>query len=371
MKKEIPDAAPAPDAAQSSGIFKFNTIKLLAILLVITEDFIFPYATSSDMLQSWSVFIASFSIPLIVFLTGLFYEKYREGEKFRAHSFAFLIVIGFVLKLLVYGLSLLTGREARLDLFGGRGSEWLLFGLAVYMLLSYLVRRIHRSIILILSLTLGLSIGFFPLSDEFYLSKILVFMPFFFLGYYLTPKMVRNFSHRLNVKFASLGFMIIYFVMCFRQREILTPLRALFIGRTPYEQTAITGCSFYHRLLCYGISAVLIFAVVSCIPNVKIPLITKLGEHGSGAYFWHEPVIVLLSYFGLFELIQTLSDPIWKLVLLGSAVVLGLILSLPPFAYPLKALTKLMKKLSVKINLILSGTIILIAAVVQLITLFA
>ncbi|MBQ3417638.1 MAG: hypothetical protein IJH32_07370 [Ruminococcus sp.] len=354
------------DAAESSGIFKFNTIKLLAILLVITEDFILPYSDSSDMLESWSIFISSFSIPLIIFLTGLFYDKYHEGEPFRAYSFSFLIITGFSLKMLVYGLNVLLGREAHLDLFGGRGSEWLLFGLAVYMLLSYLIRKLHCSIVLILSLTLGLAIGFFPVTDEFYLSKILVFLPFYLLGYYLTPETVRSFSHRLNVKFASLGFMIIYFVMCFRQRDILAPLRTLFVGRTPYEQTAITGCSFYHRLLCYGISAVLIFAVVSCIPNIRVPFLTKLGEHASGAYFWHEPVILLLSYFGLFELIRTLSDPIWKLVLLGTAVVLGLILSLPPFAYPLKALTKAMKKLSIKTNLIVPCTLLLIAIILRI-----
>lgn len=354
------------NADESSGIFKFNMIKLLAILLVITEDFIAPFSKSSDMLQSWSVFISAFSIPLIVFLTGLFYEQYQEKEKFRAYSFTFLIVIGFSLKLLVYGLSVLTEKEAALTLFGGNGSEWLLFALAVYMLVAFLIKKCHRNVMLILSITFGLAIGFFPVTDEFYLSKIVVFLPFFLLGYYLTPEKVRSFSHRLNVKFASLGFMIIFFVMCFRQRDLLSPLRTLFIGRTPYELVPIPGCSFYHRLLCYGISAVLIFAVLSCIPNRRVPLLTKLGEHGSGAYFWHEPVTVLLSFFGLFELIQLLPDPIWKLVLLGSAVVLGLILSLSPFAYPLKALTKAMKKLSVRTNLIISGVCLAAAAVVQL-----
>ena len=350
-----------------SGVFKFNTIRLLAILLVITEDFIFPFSDSSDMLESWSVFISSFSFPLIIFLTGLFYERYKEGEFFRAYSFAFLIITGFSLKLLSYGLCVLTGREASLDLFGGSGCEWLLFGLALYMLLSFLFRKVHQSVPLILSLTAGLAIGFFPLSDEFYLSKILVFLPFFFAGYWLSPEKVRTFAHRLNVKFASLGFMIIYFVMCFRQREILSPLRPLFIGRVPYEEVAIAGCSFYHRLLCYGISAVLIIAVVSCIPNYKIPLLTKLGENASGAYFWHEAAILLLSYFGLFELIQTLSDPVWKLTLLCAAVVLGLLLSLPPFAYPLKALTKWMKRLSNRTNLIISGAVLLTATVLRII----
>ena len=366
MKKEITNAAEVTDINESSGIYKFNMIKLLAILLVITEDFIAPFSGSSDMLQSWSVFISAFSIPLIVFLTGLYYEQYQKGEKFRAYSFAFLIVVGFSLKLLVYGLSVLTGRETSLNLFGGRGSEWLLFALAVYMLLTFLIKSFHRNVMLILSVTLGLAIGFFPISDEFYLSKIVVFLPFFLLGYYLTPETVRSYSHKLNVKFASLGFMIIFFVMCFRQRDILSPLRTLFIGRTPYEQTSIVGCSFYHRLICYGISAVLIFAVLSCIPNRNVPFLTKLGEHGSGAYFWHEPVTVLLSYFGLFELIQQLPDPIWKLVLLGAAVVLGLILSLPPFAYPLKALTKAMKRLSIKTDLIISGAVLLAAGAVQI-----
>lgn len=326
-------------------IYKFDNVKLLAIVLVVIGQFAEGFTDNSDMFRSWFVFVYSFHAPLFIFLSGLFTKQYEKGQKFNIQKFTFLIAVGYLLKLLIYGGKMLNGENPALDLFGGYTVEWFVFVLAMHNLTAYILKGLNRNAVLIGSLALALAAGFFPISDEGYLSRYFVFMPFFFAGYYLTPMTVRKFSHRTNVKFASIAFMFIYFVMCFRQREIIYPFRMLFTGRNPYATVPIEGCTFYHRLLCYGISAVLIIAVISCIPNRKIPILTRMGRNTLGAYFWHYPVILILKYFGFFVILKTLGDPMWKLAVLASAIVLALLLSADVFALPLKKLESLIKKM--------------------------
>ncbi len=347
-------------------IYKFDNIKLLAILLVVIGHFIEPYTDKSDFFQSGFIFIYSFHMPLFIFISGLFLKEFKREDKFPILKVAYYLVLGFLLKFLQFGVKTLFGDKTSLKLLGGQTVEWFLFVMAMYVVTAFLLKRVNKTVVLILSLTLGLAIGFFPVTDEFYLSRYLVFMPFFFAGYYLTPDKVREFTHKLNVKLTSLAFLIIYFVMCFRQREIIYPFRKLFTGRNPYELVKIAGCSFYHRLLCYGISAVLVIAVVSCIPNKKVPVLSHMGENTLGVYFWHKIAIFLMTDFGFFKLIEGLGDPMWKLLLLTSAIILTLILSLDFFSYPLKAILKLQKKIGTKANCIIAISLLSLAVIAEI-----
>ena len=195
--------------------------------------------------------------------------------------------------------------------------------------------------------------------------RYLVFLPFYVAGYCLSPIKVRRFTHRLNVKLAGIAFIFIYFVLCFQEREVLYPLKLLFTGQCPYAQVPITGCTFYHRLLCYGISAVLIISVLACMPNRKFPVLTRMGRNTLGVYFWHYPIILLLWYFGLKDWMLALGDPLWKYVLLVIAAALALLLSLSVFTLPLRKLGGLMQRIPTKICVIADTAAIAIAVILQ------
>lgn len=340
-------------------IYKFDNVKLLAILLVVTGHFIDLFTDHSEFFQSGFIFIYSFHMPLFIFISGLFIKQFHKGDKFPIHKLGYYLIVGFALKLLQYGEKLLLGENPKLDLLGGQAVEWFMFVLAFYLLTAFLVKRVKWYIILPITLILGLGVGFFnDISDDYYLSRYLVFMPFFFAGYYLTPEKLMALTKPIAVKITSITLLIVYFVMCFRQRTLIYPLRRLFTGRNPYSVVKIEGCTFYHRLLCYLIAAILIIAVISCIPNRKIPVLSHMGENTLGVYFWHKPVMFLLSHFGFFSLIKGAGDPMWKLIVLFSAVALTLLLSIDVFSYPFKALSKGLSKLGRKGNYILTISIV-------------
>lgn len=235
-------------------IFKFDTVKLLVVVLVVVGSFAEEFTDRSDMFRSWFIFVNSFTAPLYIFLSGLFQKQFQKGQRPNLHKISFYLILGYILKITIFLLRRWNGEDVGLDMFGGATIEWYFFVIVMYTVTVWLLKGVHRYILLIGSVILGVVAGFLPLSDEFYLMRYFVFLPFYVAGYNLTPARVRRFSHKVNVKLAGAAFLIIYFVLCFREREIIYPLRMLFTGRNAYAIVPIEGCTFYHRMLCYGIS---------------------------------------------------------------------------------------------------------------------
>ncbi len=346
-------------------IYKYDNVKLLAIILVVIGSFADEFTSHSDIFRSWFVFSYSFTAPLFVFLSGLFQKQYDKEHKPNVQKISYYLLLGILLKLMIYFVRIIDGDDVRLDLLGGSGIEWYLFVVVDYMLIMYLFRKVHRYVMLSVAVVAGVVAGFLPLGDFLYLMRFFVFLPFYVAGYYLTPMKVRRFTHQLNVKLAGIAFILVYFVLCFRERDTIYPLQALFTGNNPYSAVPVEGCTFYHRLLCYGISAVLIISVLACMPNRKFPVLTHMGRNTLGVYFWHYPIVLLLWYWGVMDMFIPLGDPLWKYLMLVAAVALALLLSLSVFSLPLRKLSELIQKIPPKACLIADGTAAVIAVVLQ------
>lgn len=348
-------------------IFKYDNVRLLAIILVVIGSFAEELSLRSDMFQSWFVFVYAFHAPLFIFLSGLFTKEYKDDQKPDNHRLSFYFGLGMILKILIYLLRCWNGYDAKLDFFGGASIEWYLFVIVMYSITMYLLRRVNRWVVLALSVVAGTLAGFIPLTDEFYLMRYLVFMPFYAAGYYLTPVKVRRFSHMLGVKFAGVACIFVYFVLCFREREAIYPLRMLFTGRNPYALVNLEGCTFYHRLLCYAISAVLIVSVLACMPNRKFPVLTHMGRNTLGVYFWHMLIVLILRHYGVIEKVIALGDPLWKLIVLTGSVAVALILSFSVFTMPLRKLLEWVRRMPPLACLTMDVVILMGAVVGQLI----
>ncbi len=345
-------------------IFKYDNVKLLAIVLVVIGSFADEFTAHSDMFRSWFVFSSSFTAPLFVFLSGLFQKQYDKQHKPDVHKITWYLLMGLVLKLMIFSVRLLNGKSVRLAFSDDAGMEWYLIVIVGYMLTMFLLQRVNRYVMLAVSVIIGVAAGFLPPGNYLYLMRFLVFLPFYVAGYYLSPMKVRRFTHRLNVKLAGIAFIFIYFVLCFQERDTLYPLRMMFTGDVPYSQVPIQGCTFWHRLLCYGISAVLIISVMACMPNRKFPVLTHMGRNTLGVYFWHYPIVLLLWHWGVMDMFIPLGDPLWKYLMLVAAVALALLLSLSVFTLPLRKLGELIRRIPIKLCLIADA--VMIAATVIL-----
>ena len=346
-------------------IYKFDNVKLLVIALVVIGSFAEEFTNQSDMFRSWFIFVYSFHAPVYIFLSGLFQKPYQKGQKPDLQRVTFYLLLGYILKIAIYLMRRLNGEDVGIDMLGGATLEWYLFVIVMYSVTMYLLKGVHRYAVMAGSVILGVVAGFLPLSDEFYLMRYFVFMPFYVAGYYLTPGRVRRFTHRLNVKLTGLAFLLVYFILCFRERDKIYPLRMLFTGRNAYAIVPIAGCTFWHRMLCYGISAILIVSVLSMLPNRKMPILTHMGRNTLAVYFWHYPLKLLLWYVGVFDLILPLGDPLWKITVLTLAVVVALVLSLSIFSWPLNKARELIGKMPPVACLVTDGLMLAAAIAVN------
>lgn len=347
-------------------IFKFDNVKLLVMILVVVGSFAEEFTDNSDMFRSWFIFVNSFSAPLYIFLNGLFQKRFQKDYRPNLHKISYYLILGFVLKIAIFALRRFNGEDIGLDLFGSAGIDWYFFVIVMYTVTLYLLKDVHPGIVIPASVVLGVVAGFLPLGDEFYLMRYFVFLPFYATGYYLTPHTVRRFSHQTKVKLVGVAFLVTYFVLCFRMREIIYPLRMLFTGRNPYSIVPIDGCTFYHRLLCYGISAVMIISVIALIPNRKVPLLTHMGRNTQAVLFWHYPIVLLLWHFGAFDFVLSLGDPLWKFSVLTAAVLTALLLSFDVFSWPLRKLQGLIERIPLIPCVVMDSAILIAATVVNL-----
>ena len=330
---------------------------------MVIGSFAEEFTPRSDMFQSWFVFVFSFHAPLFIFLSGLFIKEYKNGTRPDIFRLSFYFGLGLVMKIIIFLMRKWNGEDIHINFFGGDTLEWYLFVIVMYAVTMYLLRWVNRWIMLGISIVLGTVAGFLLLGDDFYLMRYFVFMPFFLAGYYLTPAAVRRFTHRISVKLTGIAFVFIYFVLCFRKREAIYPLKSLFMGNAPYAQVDIPGCTFYHRLLCYGISAVLIVSMLAIMPNRKFPVLTRMGRNTLGVYFWHYPIVLLLWHFGAMSRLIPLGDPLWKIVVLSSAVVLALVLAIPIFTWPLNKLLEQVRTMP-KLACLTMDVVLIIGAIV-------
>lgn len=333
-------------------IYKFDNIKLLTILLVVVGHVIEPYVGKSDMFKSLFIFIYSFHMPLFIFISGLFQKRYSDENKLKVDKIAYYVVLGFLLKILHALTKVLRGKEFTFNFFGGSSIDWFMFVLSMFMVTAYITRKVHPAVVLSVSFVLGCFSGYFDIiADTLWLSRYFVFMPIYFAGYYMTPQLLIKIEKHFVSKIISGTAMLFYFVLCFRNVKLVYQLRMLFTGKNPFASVIkyyFEGCGVQHRLLCYGISALLCLAVFCFIPNIRIPILSKMGANTLSVYFWHVPVINLIKLTPFFTMVFALGDPMYKIILLTFALLLTLVLSLDIFMMPLTKLNKLISKLKPK-----------------------
>ncbi len=327
-------------------IYKFDNIKFITIVLVVVGHVIEGFVDKSDMFKSLFIFIYSFHMPLFIFLSGLFQKRFSDNNKLKVNKIAFYVTLGFLLKMLNALAKMATGKAFSINFFGGSSIDWYLFVLSMFMITAYLLRKLHPALVLSISFLFGCVSGYFDfIDDTLYLSRYFVFLPIYLIGYYMTPELLIKIEKKYAVKAVSGAFMLLYFVLCFRNLELVYKLRKLFTGKNPFSTVPIDGCGFEHRLMCYAISLVLCMTVFCFIPNIKVPIISNMGANTLAVYIWHRPILYLLTASGFFDMVISLGDPLYKIILLSFAVILAFILSFNIFMLPLKFLSKQIDKL--------------------------
>lgn len=318
-------------------IWYWDNVKFLMILSVVVGHFVEGICGLGRMdLLPLKMFIYSFHMPIFIFIFGVFHNQKNFERKA-----LFYLIAGYLFKAFSYFSTLVINGRATFKLFYDSGATWFLFVLLWYTVLSKLLEKVDKRLVLVVSFTISLFTGYFKAIGDFLcISRMLVFFPYFWLGTMINRdsflQMIGKIRKYLWIPAACL--LTAWLVLCFCKQDELNVLLHLLTGRNPFSK-ATEGMGSLYRLLTTAVTVIVSMAIFIVVPEKKIPIVSYMGRNTINVYFWQYTFINLtFRFLSVGSIVKSNAGIILMLLI---AIVQTLILSLDLFNFPLKPLNKL------------------------------
>lgn len=317
-------------------IFKWDNVKCFLIFSVVLGHFSNQFISESGIMRMITLFIYSFHMPLFIFISGLLTKPLKNEEEFSWQKPIYFIIIGYFLKFVTFMIKTAYGRNPVFDFFGDTSLPWYMFAMAAFLMINYNLRKLTWKMVLPLSVLFACIVGYFPQVGSFlYLSRIIVFFPFYYLGYILQSDEVIHFCHTREIRIMSVATIMSAIYYCTICLEDTFAWLRMFTARNCYEAIHIEECWGVHRLIFYMIAIFMGIAIISLVPDRPCKLAEKIGRNTLQIYAWHRAILYIIVYSGLADYIQTEWPAGWIAVILLLGALTVIILAQPIFALPL------------------------------------
>lgn len=319
---------------RSKRIYKFDNLKFLLIMFVVIGHFIDLYISERLVMKKIFIFIYSFHMPLFIFLTGLFQKKINSFKEIPMKKIFFYIFLIYFMKITIFLVSKHYNLGYTFSLLSGEEVYWYLGVAIIYLLITPFIDKIKFSYLFIFSIIIGIFVGYDnTINDYLYLSRAIVFFPFYLLGYhYINNKdFLLEICNKKILKFISIIIIILFACICIFRLDDIYKYRMLFTGRNPYSYFTKFVCTYKHRLFTYIVSFLLGFSFLCIAPNKKIKIISNMGKRTLQVYVLHQPIIIFMKGIGLFDILKDNFGNYFIYIYLLIAVILTFFLSLRLF----------------------------------------
>lgn len=315
--------------------YLFDNYRTLLILLVVAGHFIETIYKNNWLLEGLKWLIYAFHVPAFVFISGYFSKK-QTPFLMLVKKLAVPYLVFEVLYYLLY--TYVTHKETQLYLMHPKFTLWYLMALFFWKLITPYFKKIPGYFVL--SILLGLAIGFSQIKDNFLtIPRMLVFFPYFLAGTILEKDMVTKLRSKYigKVKLSticSILFAVAAILILLFAHQIPSSPR-IFYGRYSYatmNQTPIVGVAL--RLASYGIGFAITYSLLLLLPE-KEHRSSFIGQRTLPVYLFHGLVYKTVETFGLIDMVQTIPQ---TLLFLVAIVLLTCVLATKPFAKLLQIL---------------------------------
>lgn len=241
-------------------------------------------------------------------------------------------------------MRLIADGKATFSLLSDSYLPWYMFVMAMFVSVSWFLRNTDKRLILVMGIIVACVVGYDgSIGDYLYLSRFIVLYPFFVLGEMTDKVTILSLNKNKTMKALALIIIALWLILCFVKLDSVYVLRPLFTARNSFSTREIfEKWGFVYRILCYIITFFTSFSIICLVPDIKIPIISKLGSRTLQVYFWHWPFTLLMKKFGLQAMLLGTSQG--KLIWLLIAVALTFILSTDIFSFPTKHITQLSRQ---------------------------
>lgn len=310
------------------------------------------------------ILIYTFHMPIFCFITGYFSKKNKSNFK---------IIVYYIIFETLYVLfdNYLFGMKKRINIMQPYWLTWYLFAIIIWKYSLKLLDRKSKKVntLLLLAITvISVLCGYVNnIGSKFCLSRILVFFPYFLLGYYIKNKKIeiissekiKNIGNRIkNIELKktleskesmeliknSIFFtvILIYTMVIIKNAMYINP--KIYYGNNSYEKY---GYSFVFRIIIILLNLMMISLLLKFIPNKKIKGISNIGKNTMIVYLLHGFIIRYLYAIKIFkysDLINTLLAIIISVLIVSCMVLIKRILS--------KEIEKIKKEFKISIRVI-------------------
>ena len=274
---------------------KLDNLKLLLIFLVVLGHAADLYANVSHATGMMRFIIYTFHMPLFLFVSGLV-SKRNVTQRRYSHIATYLGLYIFI-KVINFAANWATaGVLPRVTVFADSGEPWYAFCLFAFGFLTIVFEKLKPVYVLIFSVLLACLAGYdTSIGDAFCLSRIIVFYPFYYLGYWLDSRKVCAFFSKkwlIPVALAILAAAVAATIIFYDDRM---ELKFLFTGRNSDQIAMLPPYSwgFAWRLLCYAVSVLVGGAFFVLVPGVRLGFLTKVGARSVQIYALQRAALIL------------------------------------------------------------------------------
>lgn len=315
--------------------FHWDNVKFILILLVVIGHFLGIYEGENLKLKEMFYFINTFHMPAFIFVSGLFSKSAINGKRFRTDLVFFYLLLYFLLKTMLFVVSMFFGGSCSYKFFNDQGIQWYMWAMVMFLCVTRLLRHIRPEFLLGVSVLVAVFAGYdWSIGRAFSLGRFLQWYPFFLAGYYLDPKRVSEKLHCPWIRTVSAGIVLFWIYVCIFQLDRIAWIRPLLIGSYSYEKLPYPQLGGVWRILYYMLAAALSIAVFSLIPKGKV-FFSEWGRHSLAIYFWHRPILEIAVQIGIRNVLEKIWPAHWLWLYLGCAVLLTMVLLCPCFEKPI------------------------------------
>ena len=262
-----------------------DNAKGILILLVLFGHLISSSPIPPKSLQTTYLFIYLFHIPMFAFISGKLANLIIDKK--RLHNSINGLLIPFLIFATINWVISITLSEKEYFPLTNPGPLWYLFSLFCWRLLLPILLRTPSP--LIISVTLTLTCGFFPLKGlEKTVAKTLYFLPFFLMGHFAVHgnhKKLFIINKKLSIAIISCAVALAYLLPWYSRDFLLATKAYYYFLLEPF-----TGVTL--RLLLLVFSFYLILSFNNFIPK-KEGMITNFGKKSLYIYILHTPLLLI------------------------------------------------------------------------------
>ena len=280
----------------------WDNAKTVLIFLVVFGHYLIEMGYKENLVEAVYQWIYLFHMPAFIFVSGYFSKNFvkRKGDSSKLLGFLVLYV---VFSVMLWIMDALTVKElTKPDLFSTGSAQWYMLAMFFWYLSLLFVSELPAGITIAVVFVLGLLVGFEKNAGNFLsMSRVIVFYPFFLLGYYFKEEWLEKIT--LKWKIVSGMFLTGIFVILLFYRKTVSPVLRFVYGNKSYSALEFSNAEgVLYRGIWYIIAFLMTMSFL-CIISSKRRFYTRVGEYTLPVYIIHRVLRDGFVALGLYRVI--------------------------------------------------------------------